>query len=112
MSGAGSRRKGATFELDVAHYFADNGWPDAHRELERRHDIGDIANGPAGVHIECKNQKQLNLAAWADQTTSGAIVTEAAYGLLVVKRRQKSVGEAYAIMRLEDMCDLLKEAGR
>lgn len=112
MTGAASRRKGARFELDVAHYLADNGWPDAHRELERRHDIGDIADGPRGVHIECKNHQRLEIAQWMAQTIKGAITTEAAYGLLVVSARRRPIEESWAVMRLDDMCDLLKEAGR
>ncbi len=111
VTGAGSRRKGATFELDVAKRLSLV-WPDSRRELERRYDIGDIAGGPSGLLIECKNQQTINLAGFMTQTVTAAQTVGADHPLLVIKRRARPVGEAYAVMPFDNMIQLLKEAGR
>ncbi len=112
MTGAANRRKGAGYELDVAHYLAANGYPDAHRELEKRRDIGDIANGPAGVTIECKNRSKLDLAGWLGQAEQAAINTGAAHAAVIIKARGRTVGQSYVVQRFEDWLDMLKETGR
>ena len=51
-----SKAKGARFELEVAHYFQSNGYPEAHRTAQhcgKTGDAGDV-EGIAGLHIECK----------------------------------------------------------
>lgn len=63
--GRASKRKGARFELEVAHYFQSNGYPDAHRTAQhcgKTGDAGDV-EGVAGLHIECKHVEKLNLYA-------------------------------------------------
>lgn len=61
--GKASKAKGARFELEVAHYFRDHGYPDAHRTAQhcgKTGDAGDI-EGVEGLHIECKHVEKLNL---------------------------------------------------
>ena len=58
-----SKAKGARFELEVAHYFQSNGYPEAHRTAQhcgKTGDAGDV-EGIAGLHIECKRVEKLNL---------------------------------------------------
>ena len=61
--GRASKAKGARFELEIAHYFRDHGYPDAHRTAQncvKTGDSGDI-EGVEGLHIECKHVEKLNL---------------------------------------------------
>ena len=61
--GRASKQKGARFELEVAHYFRDHGYPDAHRTAQhcgKTGDAGDVEGIPH-LHIECKHVEKLNL---------------------------------------------------
>lgn len=61
--GKASKAKGARFELEIAHYFKEHGYPDAHRTAQhcgKTGDAGDI-EGVEGLHIECKHVEKLNL---------------------------------------------------
>ena len=61
--GRASKQKGARFELEIAHYFRDNGYPCAHRTAQhcgKTGDAGDV-EGVKGLHIECKHVEKLNL---------------------------------------------------
>lgn len=61
--GRASKAKGARFELEVAHYLQNHGFPDAHRTAQhcgKTGDAGDV-EGIAGLHIECKHVERLNL---------------------------------------------------
>ncbi len=111
VTGAGSRRKGATFELDVAKHLVPD-WPKAERQLERRRDEGDIKGGPSGILLEVKNHVKIDLAGFMTQAVTTAQHVNADHPLLVIKRRARPVGEAYAVMPFDNMIQLLKEAGR
>lgn len=61
--GRASKAKGARFELEIAHYLQDHGYPDARRTAQhcgKTGDVGDV-EGIAGLHIECKHVERLNL---------------------------------------------------
>lgn len=61
--GRASKQKGARFELEVAHYFQSNGYPNAHRTAQhcgKTGDAGDVEGVPH-LHIECKHVEKLNL---------------------------------------------------
>ena len=61
--GSASKQKGARFELQIAHYLQDHGFPDVHRTAQhcgKTGDAGDV-EGIAGLHIECKHVERLNL---------------------------------------------------
>lgn len=69
-----SRAKGARFEREVVDDIRAAGWPNARRTSDGREQKGrgDIANGPANVHIECKFRERLNVAAAFDQIVEDA----------------------------------------
>ena len=71
---ASQRRKGKTGELEVVRVLKDAGWPRAERTSNGRaqHARGDVANGPAGCHIEVKRQERLNVPAAFRQIESDA----------------------------------------
>lgn len=61
--GRASKAKGARFELEIAHYLQNHGYPDAHRTAQhcgKTGDAGDVEGVP-NLHIECKHVEKLNL---------------------------------------------------
>lgn len=61
--GRASKQKGACFELEVAHYLQDHGFPGTHRTAQhcgKTGDAGDVEGVPH-LHIECKHVEKLNL---------------------------------------------------
>ncbi len=114
MTGKASRAKGNKFELDIANLLQHHGWDGARRCLEKRFDIGDIDQGPAGVHIECKNHATFDLAGWTGQVAESLASPNnlADIGLIIVKRRGHAIEGSYAVSSLPHQLRLLKEAGR
>ena len=106
------RAKGTAFETDIVRFLADNGFPNAERRaMAGQNDLGDILTGPSLVW-ECKNHKTLKFSEWLEETEIERRNADADYGLLVAKRRGKGdAGEQYAVMRVDDLVRLLKQAG-
>ena len=61
--GKASKRKGARFELEIAHYLQAHGYPSAHRTAQHCGKTGDACDveGIEGLHVECKHVEKLNL---------------------------------------------------
>ena len=102
-----SKRKGTAFESACRDYLADV----LGRRIERLPagatlDRGDLT-GVDGVAVECKAVKQINLAAIVDEAVAEAAnVGPGTLPLAIIKRRQRGVEHAYAVMPLESWCDL------
>lgn len=115
-----AKAKGTSFEVLVRDYLIDKGFIHAHRPaLSGGNDTGDV-NGIARrdtlrkVAVQCKNQRQFQLSQWLNDTVEQASRLGGAVPALVVKRPgkgEKALGESYVVMRLEDLTDLLIEAG-
>lgn len=104
-----SKRKGTAFETAVVTYLREHGFPTAERRaLAGTLDRGDIAGIP-DVAIECKAVQAITLAAFVDETERERRNADATYGITVIKRRQKSIGDAYAVMPLKKLVELLHE---
>ncbi len=107
-----NRGRGTAFETLVVRFLQSKGWIHAERRaLHGTLDKGDIT-GTGPLVWECKNHKTLDISGWLKETEQERQNAKADHGILVVKRR--SYGEPsdqYAIMRLDDLCNLLKEAG-
>lgn len=60
------RAKGARGELEVVGLVQAAGWPMARRTHDGREQAlrGDIANGPAGVHLEVKRTERASVWSW------------------------------------------------
>lgn len=115
------KAKGTSFETLIVNYLKEQGFPDARRTaLAGENDAGDIHGVTQKtevpykeVAIQCKNQKSFKLSEWLNATVSQASKLPRGIPLLVVKRPgkgEKALGESYAIMPLEDMLKLLKDA--
>ena len=57
------RAKGARAEREVIAIIRDAGWPAVRRTSDGRNQTGrgDVANGPAGCHLEVKRHERLNV---------------------------------------------------
>lgn len=115
-----SKQKGTSFETMIKEYLNNNGFPDAERTpLKGGADTGDIngvknRNSGRNAIFQCKNQKSFQLSQWLDDTVEQAKNKGDAVPALIVKRPNKgvsSLGDTYAVLRLSDLVDLLKEAG-
>jgi hypothetical protein len=114
-----SKAKGTAFETLIKNYLVNKGFIHAHRTaLEGGQDKGDI-HGIAHrmtrrkVAVQCKNQKSFNLSGWLNDTVEQAERLNNAVPILVVKRPgkgEKAVGDSYAVMRLDDLVQLLQDA--
>lgn len=106
------RRKGTTFETLIVRYLQTVGFPYAERRaLHGNLDKGDVT-GVGPLVFECKAAKRHELSNWLAQTETERVNAGADYGILIVKRQGHNTGaEQYAVMRLEDMVRLLREAG-
>lgn len=115
-----SKAKGTAFEVLVRDYLISKGFIHAHRTaLEGGQDKGDI-HGIARrdpmrkAMFQCKNQKSFNLSGWLNDTVEQAERLGGAVPVLVVKRPgkgEKALGDSYVVMRLQDLTELLQEAG-
>lgn len=104
------RDKGARAERAVVAHLRKNGWPDARRYLAGDGlQPGDIDAIP-GVALEVKDQARYDFPGWLRQA-----VTEAGPRLPVVVAKPNKValddtGEWWALLRFDDLLDLLREA--
>ena len=70
--GRASKQKGARFELEIAHYFKDHGYPDACRIAQhcgKTGDAGDVEGVPH-LHIECKHVEKHLFTNWRWKTNN------------------------------------------
>jgi hypothetical protein len=101
------KAKGSKWELDVARYFNERGFPD----VERRYgagatlDKGDI-NGVKDTVVEAKNWAKITLSTIMDEALVEQKNAKKRFGISVIKRRNRNVKEAYVVMTLEQWIDL------
>lgn len=121
-----NKARGTFFETAVLNYLKDRGFGKVYRTPQAGiYDTGDIngiTSGSAEVIIQCKNRKEFDLSGWLNDTVAQADVRAKQLdpnmavpvnGALIVKRPkvgEKTLGETYVVMRLEDFVDILKEA--
>ena len=106
-----SKAKGTRFETDIVTHLNANGYPHAERRaLHGNLDKGDIAGIP-GIVIEAKATKALNVASQMKETETERQNAKANYGILIWKRPNQPTSQAAAILPLEQLVTLLKEAG-
>ena len=102
-----NKAKGSKWELDVARYFNERGFP----EVERRYgagatlDKGDI-NGVKDTVVEAKNWAKISLSTIMDETLVEQKNAKKKFGIAIIKRRNKNVSQAYVMMTLEQWIDL------
>ena len=104
-----SRAKGARWQLAVRHHLTGLGWGvQARPGGEAGDDLTVTTAGGRLLSVECKNGARMDLAGWMDQ----AHRQRRAWGslpVLVVKRVRRPPQDAYVIVRLRDLPDLIGE---
>lgn len=102
---ASERAKGAAAEREVVNLLKDAGWKDARRTSDGRGQAarGDIANGPAGVHVEVKRHERLSVPKAFRQIEADASPLD-----LPVLVHRPSRQDWMATLPLEDLLALLR----
>lgn len=100
-----SRTKGKTGELEIVHLVQDAGWKQARRTHDGREQAlrGDIANGPADVHLEVKRTEHCTVWPWWEQAERDRAATDMP---VVVFRRSRSPW--LALVEFDELLALLK----
>jgi len=104
------KRKGSQFEREVADFLNDATPFTVGRAYGagRPLDVGDIAGIP-GTTIECKNAARIDLAGWTDETQRERENAGMDIGVTIIKRRRKTVDEAYVVMPLWQFAELVED---
>lgn len=106
-----SKAKGSAWERAVVGYLNDHGFPFAERRFGagQSKDCGDV-NGLQLV-VECKALREITLASVMDETETEVGHSKFERGMAVIKRRNKPTSEAYCVVPLKWMVEILKDAG-
>jgi len=107
------KARGSQWERDVAKVFNDMGYPNVERRYGAGNtvDKGDLNGFAHAIIIECKNLKTITLSTIMDETARERENAKAELGIAVIKRRNKPARLGYAVVTLEEMIYLLKQAG-
>ena len=109
-----AKQKGTSAETAFVRFLQKTGWPYAERRaLASANDLGDVV-GTIGLCWEVKNHKTYKIPAWLDETKVETDNSKSDYGILVVKPNGvglNSVDKWWAIMDVESMTKLLRDAG-
>lgn len=107
-----AKRKGTAAETAVVQYLQKNGFRYAERRaLHGINDKGDIT-GCGPIVLEVKNHKTIDLAGWLKELEYEVSNADAEAGAVIAKRRgTTNVADWYAIMTVEQLVELLINAG-
>jgi Holliday junction resolvase len=112
MPSQSRKAKGTAAESAVVGYLREQGWPHAERRaLSGNVDKGDIA-GVAGVCLEVKSCKTIDLAGWLKEALLEQINAKARVGAVVAKKRgTTNPADWYAVLTFGQLTELLRDAG-
>ena len=109
-----AKQKGTLAESALVKFLQSAGFPNAERRaLAGINDLGDITGTPC-LAWEVKNHRTYQIPAWLKETKIEQENAKADYGVLIVKPNgvgTSTAGKWWAIMSVEDMTNLLREAG-
>lgn len=103
-----AKAKGTRWETAVVDFLRASGIRAYRPAQEGYRDVGDI-HGVSPFVIQCKDWRDV-LAALREGVDGAQLQARNAgetYGVAVVKRARKPAGEAYAVLRLEDLATLI-----
>lgn len=109
-----SKDKGTRWETEVVNYLADNlPYQVERRALAGGLDKGDIAiwGGPGSDWaLECKNTADWskNLSKYVREAEAEAANAGVPFGAVIIKRRQHTVADAYVVVSLRQLTDMLQ----
>ncbi len=108
--GAGPRRVGSRWELEVRDYLRGEGIPaDRAYGAGRFDDQGDLLVGHAHL-LECKAGRRLELAEWLDQARRKTRAGDVPW--VVVRRLRAGAARAYVVTDLAGYAQVLHNLGR
>ena len=99
------RQLGTAWEGEIKNYLRTHGFPEADRE-DFSSPLGDIKGTP--VTLEAKNCKSLTWGAWVIQVKKADAKTGRNMPVIVAKKRNANVKEAYFMTDLEHGVILMK----
>lgn len=111
VNGRAMKAKGSAFERELVRYRRDRGHPYVERAYGagRSDDRGDL-DGLPGYVVEVKCHRALDLAGFVDEAVrEAANVGGDIVPVVIAKRRNRPVADAYAVMRLADWAQLVHE---
>lgn len=107
-----AKRKGSQYETDVVRRVRELGLPAERLRLAGANDEGDVAVTDVGVVyiFECKAEQKMDLSGYVREAQVEAgnyakargLDPDTVYGVAVVKRRNRPIGESYVITTLDD----------
>ena len=101
-----ARAKGTRWERTIVDYLCSRGFRCERAPLWGSADKGDILGVP-GWTLSAKAVKTIDLARFVDDARKQAGNAGAAFAAVIVKRRQRPVGDAYVVMTLDQFAELL-----
>ena len=114
-----AKQKGTAAETALVRFLQGQGFPNAERRAlgggGAGEDLGDITGIPA-LCMEVKNHATYKIPAWIKETETERQNAKADFGILVVKPNgigmtPDKVGKWWAIMPMQEMMNLLRDAG-
>lgn len=114
-----AKQKGTSAETALVRFLQGQGFPGAERRAlgggGAGEDLGDITGIPS-LCMEVKNHKTYKIPAWIKETEIETKNARADFGILVVKPNgvgmtPDKVGQWWGIMPMQEMMNLLRDAG-
>lgn len=103
-----AHRKGSNWRRAVVVHLEGRGWTTHSRPIgEAGDDIHAVGHGVA-LSVEAKNCARIDLAGWVDQAVRQVRAAFTVPVVVIKRRGRASAGEAYAVLRLSDLMDLLE----
>lgn len=95
---ASQRRKGASYEREIAHFLSTIYGHPVKRNLSQARDGGDDIR-VGGLVVECKRRSKIAMLRWYEQAAKAAHGT----GCTPVVVMREDNGESYALLKLTDL---------
>lgn len=112
-----SKQRGTAFETAVVNYLNALAIPARRNPPAGSKDVGDLSTEDGAWIVECKSTRSIDLAQACDELVTEQLnaarvkhaggALRSPRGVAVIKRRRKSIGDAYAVMPLRLFADLI-----
>ena len=104
-----SREKGTRYEVACAEWFQQQGWSEGFRMATRATlDVGDLGGLPRFA-VECRDRQRQELARNVDDAEERAVNKKADFGVALMKRPRRPVGDSYVLLSLSTFGRILDE---
>ena len=104
------KRKGVAFETQILRFLQDSGLYAVRPQQAGFKDLGDIHAPPFVIQAKSYTDLLAGIRAGVDGYQVQRANARLPFGVAVVKRARKPVEDAYVVLRLGDLPDLIKAA--